>query len=90
MNPKSTVATAIAGAMAVAFTFAAAETKAAEKEGTEKCYGIAKAGKNDCKAGPGTTCAGTSTEDGQGNAWMLVKKGNCEKIVGGSLEPKEE
>lgn len=54
----------------------------------EKCYGVAKAGKNDCKAGPGTSCAGTSTVDGQGNAWMLVLKGSCEKIVGGSLSEK--
>ena len=43
----------------------------------EKCYGVAKAGKNDCKAGPGTTCAGTSKVDYQGNAWSLVKKGTC-------------
>jgi uncharacterized membrane protein len=55
----------------------------------EKCYGVAKAGKNDCAAGPGTSCAGTSTVDAQGNAWMYVPKGSCEKLVGGSLEPKE-
>ena len=54
----------------------------------EKCYGVAKAGKNDCAAGPGTSCQGTSTVDGQGNAWMYVPKGSCEKLVGGSLEPK--
>ena len=92
---KLATSTAIAGAMAVAFALSAAETQAGKegKEGkkaeTEKCYGIAKAGKNDCAAGPGTTCAGTSTKDAQGNAWMYVMKGNCEKIVGGSLEPKE-
>lgn len=50
-----------------------------------KCYGIAKAGKNDCAAGPGTSCAGTSTVDGQKNAWAYVIAGSCEKIVGGSL-----
>jgi uncharacterized membrane protein len=43
----------------------------------EKCYGIAKAGKNDCAAGPGTTCAGTSKVDNQGNAWKHVPKGTC-------------
>ncbi len=43
----------------------------------EKCYGIAKAGKNDCAAGPGTSCAGTSTSDYQGNAWNYVDKGTC-------------
>jgi uncharacterized membrane protein len=43
----------------------------------EKCFGVAKAGQNDCAAGPGTSCAGTSTRDYQGNAWKLVKKGSC-------------
>ncbi|MFW6027846.1 MAG: DUF2282 domain-containing protein [bacterium] len=94
MTSKTKIATAaaVAGAMTVALSMTAGQSQAA-KEGknaeTEKCYGIAKAGKNDCAAGPGTTCSGTSTEDGQGNAWMYVMKGNCEKIVGGSLEPKE-
>ena len=54
---------------------------AAEKE---KCYGIAKAGKNDCAAGEGTSCAGTSTVDYQGNAWKYTAPGECEAI-GGSL-----
>jgi uncharacterized membrane protein len=53
--------------------------------GTEKCYGVAKAGKNDGKADPGTSCAGSSKINGQGNTWMLVLKGACEKIVGRSL-----
>ena len=57
----------------------------------EKCYGVAKAGKNDCAAGPGTSCAGTSKRDYQGDAWKLVKKGTCEKIETpkgkGSLKP---
>jgi uncharacterized membrane protein len=44
----------------------------------EKCYGISLAGQNDCAAGPGTTCAGTSTVDFQGNAWTLVPEGTCE------------
>jgi uncharacterized membrane protein len=59
----------------------------------EKCYGIALAGKNDCAAGPGTTCAGTSKKDYQGNAWVLVDKGSCTKIKTpngyGSLAPKQ-
>ena len=46
----------------------------------EKCYGVALAGKNDCQAGPGTTCAGTSKIDYQSNSWKLVPKGTCEKI----------
>ncbi|HSN44757.1 MAG TPA: DUF2282 domain-containing protein [Casimicrobiaceae bacterium] len=47
---------------------------------TEKCYGVAMAGKNDCAAGPGTTCAGTSKVDYQGNAWKNVPKGTCTTI----------
>jgi uncharacterized membrane protein len=58
---------------------------------TEKCYGVAMAGKNDCAAGPGTTCAGTSKVDYQGNAWKSVPKGTCTTIKTpkgmGSLAP---
>jgi uncharacterized membrane protein len=43
----------------------------------DKCYGVSLAGKNDCAAGPGTTCAGTSKVDYQGNAWKYVAKGTC-------------
>lgn len=57
-----------------------------------KCYGVAKAGENDCAAGPGTSCAGTSTTDYQGNAWKYVDAGTCLDIEtpdgNGSLEPK--
>lgn len=59
----------------------AASPAAAQKTPMEKCYGVAKAGKNDCAAGPGTSCAGTSTRDYQGDAWKLVPKGTCEKIA---------
>ena len=63
----------------------------AQSGGKEKCYGVAKAGKNDCAAGPGTSCAGTSTRDYQGNAWKLVDKGSCTSIKtpkgNGSLKP---
>lgn len=77
----------IASAITTALAMAPMTGVQADSE-KEKCYGIAKAGKNDCKAGPGTTCAGTSTVDGQGNAFMVVLKGSCEKIVGGSLTEK--
>ncbi|MDN3646488.1 DUF2282 domain-containing protein [Pontixanthobacter aestiaquae] len=64
---------------------------AAQSGGKEKCYGVAKAGKNDCAAGPGTSCSGTSTRDYQGNAWKLVDKGTCTSIKtpkgNGSLKP---
>jgi uncharacterized membrane protein len=58
----------------------------------DKCYGISLAGKNDCAAGAGTSCAGTSKRDYQGNAWKYVAKGTCAKIKtpkgNGSLTPK--
>ncbi|MEM7520515.1 MAG: DUF2282 domain-containing protein [Pseudomonadota bacterium] len=68
---------AIAGAVAAAMTTATTTAQAAAKE---KCYGISLAGENDCAAGPGTTCAGTSVTDYQGNAWTLVDAGTCESI----------
>ncbi|MDP3853535.1 DUF2282 domain-containing protein [Phenylobacterium sp.] len=71
---------------------AAAQTAPAKPEAaTEKCYGVAKAGKNDCAAGPGTTCAGTAKRDYQGNAWVHVAAGACTAIKTprgmGSLSP---
>lgn len=68
-------AAALASAIAAAATMNPAMAQAAK----EKCYGISLAGKNDCAAGPGTTCAGTSTIDYQGNAWTLVPAGDCLK-----------
>lgn len=53
---------------------------AVAQDATEKCYGIALAGQNDCAAGPGTTCAGTSVIDYQGNAWKAVPAGTCTTI----------
>ncbi len=50
------------------------------KPAMEKCYGVSMAGKNDCAAGPGTTCAGTSKVDYQGNAWKFVPAGTCASI----------
>jgi uncharacterized membrane protein len=54
----------------------------------EKCYGIAKAGKNDCFTAK-NACGGTSEADRQGDAWIYLPAGVCERIVGGSLEPKK-
>lgn len=69
---------AVAGAVAAALT--AQTTTVAHAMDKEKCYGVSLAGKNDCAAGPGTTCAGTSTVDYQGNAWTLVDAGTCMDI----------
>ncbi len=68
---------AIAGAVTAALV---AHTSTATAQTKEKCYGVSLAGENDCAAGPGTTCAGTSTVDYQGNAWTLVDTGTCESI----------
>ena len=88
MSTRSTVSAAIlAGAVATALASMAAaapltdaEVKAATDAGKEKCYGVALKGQNDCAAGPGTTCQGTSTVDFQGNAWKFVQGGTCESI----------
>lgn len=65
---------AVAGAMAAALTAHATTATAGAKE---KCYGVSLAGQNDCKAGAGTTCAGSSSVDYQGNAFKLVDEGTC-------------
>lgn len=84
---------AIAAAIAAALGASAAHAGPVKPQpNKDKCYGIAKAGKNDCAAGPGTSCAGTSKRDYQGNSWKYVTKGTCAKIKTpkgfGSLKPK--
>lgn len=74
------VATALAS-LATAAPLTKAEGDAAMAAGKEKCYGVALKGQNDCAAGPGTTCQGTSTVDFQGNAWKFVRGGTCASIV---------
>jgi uncharacterized membrane protein len=86
MNASPRIALAIATAAVAALGINAAS--AAEDKGkNEKCFGVALKGQNDCAAGPGTSCAGTSTKDYQGNAWKYVPAGTCLKI-GGSLTAK--
>jgi len=69
---------AIASSVAAAF---AVNTGAVAAQSTEKCFGVSLAGQNDCAAGPGTTCAGTSKVDYQGNAWTSVPAGTCETTM---------
>ena len=78
MKPTLTIAAALSAALLLA-TQAQAQGPA-----TEKCYGIAKAGKNDCQTAT-SSCAGTSKKDHEASAWLSVPKGTCAKIVGGSL-----
>jgi len=75
---KTIKSVAIVGAVAAAVT--AHATTSAQAASKEKCYGVSLAGENDCAAGAGTTCAGTSTVDYQGNAWTLVDAGTCAEI----------
>jgi len=91
---KRTALQSLALAVALGWTGAALaqdKTMPAAATKMEKCYGVSMAGKNDCAAGPGTTCAGTSTKDYQGNAWKFVPAGTCTTIKTpkgmGSLTP---
>ncbi len=76
-NPHALPAAAVALALGAAFTTLPATAQVLAKEW---CYGVALKGKNDCAAGAGTNCAGTAKRDHQGNTWLLVPKGSCEKI----------
>jgi uncharacterized membrane protein len=82
----------IAASLALGLAAASAAHAADKAPATEKCYGVSLAGKNDCKAGPGTSCAGSSKTDYQGDSWKLVKAGTCTSIKTpkgvGSLTPK--
>ncbi len=78
MNQVSPKIPALALALALGAAFVALPA-AAQSADKDKCFGVALKGKNDCKAGAGTTCAGTSKIDDQGNAWSFVPKGSCEK-----------
>ena len=71
-------AIALALALGAAFATLPVAAQSAEKE---KCFGVALKGKNDCKAGAGTTCAGTSKVDDQSNSWSFVPKGTCDKTA---------
>lgn len=85
---KTSISTALlAGAitsalatMAGAAPLTKAEADAATAAHKEKCYGVALKGQNDCAAGPGTTCQGTSVKDFQGNSWKFVQGGTCASL----------
>jgi len=77
MKSRNLAVTAATLAALVAGAAMAQDKGASSKGEKERCYGIAMSGKNDCAAGPGTTCAGTSKMDYQANAWKYVPKGTC-------------
>lgn len=64
----------------------AEEAKSMDTASNEKCYGIARAGMNDCAAN-GHSCQGQATADGDANEWVYTPEGTCAKLVGGNLEP---
>jgi uncharacterized membrane protein len=73
---------------AVTAAIALSGVAAAQDGKTEKCYGVVKAGQNDCQTAT-SSCAGTSKKDSQADAWIAVPAGVCAKIVGGSTSPKK-
>ena len=85
------LATAITGALAlpvILSTVAEAGPAAKPDFKFEKCYGVVKAGSNDCQTAT-SSCAGTSKRDMQADAWVYLPAGTCAKIAGGSNEPKK-
>lgn len=85
-NTKVVINTILASILTLG-TLSTTNVAAADTQDMEKCYGISKAGKNDCSTGK-EGCAGSAKKDAQGDAFLLLPKGTCEKIVGGSKEPK--
>jgi len=84
---KTLAQSALVGMFAIGLATGAQSVSAAKKKDMEKCYGIVKAGKNDCQTS-NSACAGTAETDGKPTAFIVLPKGSCEKIVGGSLKPK--
>jgi uncharacterized membrane protein len=89
MNTRVLVASVFAAAIAAPALLSAQKPVMPPKEfKTEKCYGIAKAGKNDCASTGNNSCGGSSKLNSDPKAWIYVPAGYCERIVGGTLQPK--
>jgi uncharacterized membrane protein len=89
MNNRFFVASALAAAISAPALMSAQGGPAPTPSfKAEKCYGIAKAGKNDCAATGSNSCAGTSKVNADPRAWIYVPAGYCERIVNASLKPK--
>jgi len=86
-NTKIIVSSALAALASLAASGALAGPAAKPDFAFEKCYGVVKAGLNDCQT-TSHSCAGTSTADNRSDAWIYVPAGTCAKITGGSTEPK--
>jgi uncharacterized membrane protein len=80
---------AIAAAVGSFLTMGVAGVASAgEMGGSDKCYGVAKAGKNDCAAN-GHSCAGQAKKDNDPNEWKHMPKEECEKMGGTTEAPKK-
>lgn len=88
MNSRYIVASALAAAIVAPAALSAQKPAPAPSFKAEKCYGIAKAGKNDCASTGNNSCGGTSKVNSDPKAWIYVPAGYCERIVGGTLQPK--
>ena len=84
MNTRVLVASAFAAAIAAPSLLSAQKPATMPSFKAEKCYGIAKAGANDCASTGNNSCGGTSKRNGDKKAWIFVPEGYCERIVGGS------
>ena len=89
MNRRAVIASAFAAAI-VAPALLSAQKPVPEPTNwkAEKCYGIARAGQNDCASTGNNSCGGTSKRNGDTKAWIFVPEGYCERIVGGSKTAK--
>ena len=89
MTTKRTMIGAAVGSMLALGALSVAGQAAAQDAEMEKCYGVVKAGKNDC-AGPGHTCQGQARADGAANEFIMVPAGTCERLVNGSTTAKSD
>lgn len=85
-NSKAIILSAVAGALSLGLM--SAQSFAEEAPKAEKCYGVAKAAKNDCQTAT-NACSGQVREDRRPDAWIFLPAGTCERISGGSLSPKK-
>jgi uncharacterized membrane protein len=88
MTRRAVIASAFAAAIAAPAILQAQKPVQSPTFKAEKCYGIAKAGKNDCASTGANSCGGTSRLDRDPKAWIYVPEGYCDRIVGGSKSPK--
>lgn len=88
MKKSYLIAPALITAIAIPLAMHAQKPAEMPSFKAEKCYGIAKAGKNDCASQGNNSCGGTSKRDADKKAWVFVPEGYCERIVGGSKTPK--